>query len=139
MCKIYNSFSNSSEIFKVVQEPVVQLGAGEVQVCAVPCSALQKSCKALHHPVAGVCSALQPRLKPAVWRRARHPDYWHLESWTGPAQAFIKHTQRAVLQTLKGGDAKTRPPKTFICSKSKVSNRINNIFLTTSAYLKINI
>ena len=36
------------KIFREVWQRVVQLGAGEVQVCAVPCSALQKSCKALH-------------------------------------------------------------------------------------------
>ena len=29
---------------------------------------------------------------------------------------------------IKGGDAKTRPPKTFICSKFKVLYLINNIF-----------
>ena len=29
---------------------------------------------------------------------------------------------------VKGGDAKTRPPKTCICSKSKVLYRINNSF-----------
>ena len=29
---------------------------------------------------------------------------------------------------IKGGDAKTRPPKTFICSISKVHYRINNFF-----------
>ena len=34
-------------MYKVVQQLVVQLGAAEVQVCAVPCSTLQKSCKAL--------------------------------------------------------------------------------------------
>ena len=39
--------SISLAIFKDVQQPVVHLGAGEVQVCAVPCSALQRSCKAL--------------------------------------------------------------------------------------------
>ena len=68
------------EIFNVVQQPVVHSGAVEVQVCAVLCSALQKICKALQGAAAscsaGLYSALQPRPKPAVWRRARGPDYW---------------------------------------------------------------
>ena len=66
-------------------------------------------------------------------------DMGHMESDTWWGVNILSKFQLSSsygLGKIKGGDAKTRPPKTFICSKSKELYRNNNIFLTTSVYCR---
>ena len=73
----------------------------------------------------------------------RWPAYRRGAFKTGPTVkssvqfSILNNWKQGLRSYVKGGDAKTRPPKTFICSKSKVLYRINNIFWQHQCILEL--